>query len=620
MLARKLAAPVAAALCLLAPAAAQARWTSYDRPATNGVVTEKNVPVAMRDGTVLSATVTRPDRPGRYPILLTQTPYGKDSISMFLGSGASYLVQRGYVSILVDVRGTGTSGGTWDSFGTAEQLDGYDLTEWAARQPWSDGKVGLAGPSYMGLNQLLTAALRPPHLKVIFPVIPMADSYRDITFSGGDINVSFIPLWLGLVTAAGIFPPQQTLDGSPQGLASGLTTLASHASGALSFQASTVLRSGLGDEDIAYDGAFWKTRSTIEILDRIRVPAFVVGGHHDLFQRGEPLVYERLKRHVPARLLMGPWTHLQASQGQGLPANGVPSLTQIQLRWFDHWLKGLDTKVAAIPKVTQYVYGDARYETQADWPNPKLAPSRWYLRGGKALAPTAPKAAEAAQSFVQHPLSGICTVSTDQWTAGLASNFPCSADERPNSLSGGATYTSAPLPADLRLSGPVAARLWLTTTASDAAVTVRVQDVASGGTTVGLTNGWLNARFRAVDKRRSRYVRGKLVQPWHPFTKASLAPVKAGSPMALDVEVFPMSAVIKKGHRLQVTVDPADFPHQIPTLPGEQQRLGGQVKVLTDPAHPSSLLVPTLGPTCAVKPRKGAKACPALPLPRLLRG
>ena len=119
---------------------------------------------------------------------------------------------------------------------------------------------------------------------------------------------------------------------------------------------------GVAGGDLAYDGPFWKTRSPLEVVDRVDVPAFVVGGHHDLFQRGEPLVYERLKRNVPARLLMGPWTHVEGSSGAGLPRDGVPSLSEIELRWFDHWLYGLDTDIDRIPKVTQYVYGKERYK------------------------------------------------------------------------------------------------------------------------------------------------------------------------------------------------------------------------------------------------------------------
>ena len=115
------------------------------------------------------------------------------------------------------------------------------------------------------------------------------------------------------------------------------------------------------------------------------MPAFVVGGHHDLFQRGEPLVYERLKRRVPARLIMGPWTHLSGSSGDGLADNGLPSLDQIALRWFDRWLKGMDTKIGAIPKVTQWTYGREKYETQA-----RLARSAPAPDDGSTCAPTTP--------------------------------------------------------------------------------------------------------------------------------------------------------------------------------------------------------------------------------------
>src|SRR5207253_1125016 len=108
-------------------------------------------------------------------------------------------------------------------------------------QPWSTGKVGLIGPSYMALIQLLTAAQRPPHLRAIFPIVPMADGYRDITFNGGQVNVSFIPLWLGLTTGSSLVPPPYALSGNPADLERGLTTLLSHTAGAVNFQAATVL-------------------------------------------------------------------------------------------------------------------------------------------------------------------------------------------------------------------------------------------------------------------------------------------------------------------------------------------------------------------------------------------
>jgi putative CocE/NonD family hydrolase len=594
-------------LALVAPSAlaAPARgWTPYDRPAQYATVTDRDVPITMPDGTVLRADVNRPDAPGRFPVLITQTPYNKTGP---LGTGNQYLVERGYVHVVVDVRGTGSSGGEWDSFGPKEQADGPELVRWARTQPWSDGKIGLTGASYMGFTQLYTAAQRPEGLKAIFPVVPMADGYRDITLSGGQVNVSFIPLWLGLVTGGGIVPPAWGAT-DPAGAAQ---TLAGHVQGAAGFQAHTVTDATTGG-DTAYDGPFWKTRSPVEILDRIRVPAFVVGGLHDLFQRGEPLVYERLKRRVPARLLMGPWTHLTGSTGAGLPADGVSSLDQLQLRWFDRWLRGIDTDVAGIPQVTQYVWGAGHYETQADWPRPGLRPTRAYLRANGELSRERPAGDEPGDTFTQHPLSGICTQSTSQWSAGLTEQLPCTTDDRLNEL-GEKTYTTAPLEQGLRLDGPILAKLWVTTTAADAITAVRVTDVAPDGKSTELTGGWLAASFRAVDRSRSRIVRRTLIQPWHPFTRESVLPVPAGEPVKLEVEVFPTSALIAPGHRLRVAVGPGDFPHQLPPLPQLQASLGGQVTILHDREHPSSVVLPERG-SCP------AKGCAPLSVPRLLRG
>src|SRR5882672_3675576 len=125
-------------LALVLPQAALADgWTPYDRPATNGMVTDTDVPITMSDGIILSADVHRPDKPGRYPVIITQTPYNKTGP---LGAANEYLVDRGYVHIVVDVRGTGSSQGSWDSFGPAEQRDGAEVVEWARHQAFSDGE------------------------------------------------------------------------------------------------------------------------------------------------------------------------------------------------------------------------------------------------------------------------------------------------------------------------------------------------------------------------------------------------------------------------------------------------------------------------------------------------
>ena len=602
----------AALVCaLLVPAAAQAKWSSYDRPAQYATVTDKDVPITMSDGVKLYADVIRPDKPGRYPVLLQQTPYNKNLVDGSTAFGdTSYFAQRGYVVVIEDVRGTGSSQGQWQSFDDREQRDGFESVQWAAGQSWSDGKVGLFGPSYMGLNQLLTAAQHPNGLKAIFPTVPMADGYRDITYSGGSLNTGFIPLWLGLVTAGSLAPPEYAADGNPNDLVQAVTELAGHVTGVGGFQLNAVVNGATGGDE-AYDGPFWKTRSPIEVVDRIKVPTFVVGGLHDLFQRGEPLIYERLKRRVNTRLLVGPWTHVDASTGAGLPGNGVPeSLSQMELRWFDHYLKGMKTKLGQIPKVTQWAWGDNRFETQRDWPDPRLAPSRQYLRAGKTLSVHKPTTNEPSDQYVQNPVAGICTESTSQWTAGLGGQIPCTTDNSGDeATNGGVSYTTAPLKRNLRIDGPILANLWLSTTRPDAVATVRVLDVGPDGKATDLTDGWLTASFRKNDPSRSRYVRGRLLQPWHPFTKDSVLPVTSGEPMRLPIEVFPTNAVIAKGHSLRLDVEGGDFPHQLPPLPIALNELGGTVQVLHDPQHPSYIELPTLG-----------KKAHRLAVPNLTRG
>ena len=591
-----------------ARAASTPAWTPYDRPAQYAVAVDQHVSIQMSDGILLNAVVRRPDAPGRYPVIVTITPYNGTNGAISVNN--DYLVQRGYVQVVVDVRGTGESQGTWDDLGAREQRDGYEAVEWAAAQPWSNGIVGMWGASYMAISQLFTAAQQPPHLKAIFPIVPMSDSYRDMVFPGGQNNTGFIPLWLGLVSGGALVPPDYALDGNTADLARALGELGQHALNMPGFAANSELQAMAGNT--AYDGPFWKTTSPLEVVDQIRVPTFVVGGEHDIFQRGEPLIYERLKKRVPTRLLIGPWTHTQGSSGAGLPADGVPSLDSIALRWFDQYLKGMQTNIGAIPPVTQYVLGPSRWETGTDWPNPSLSPTRLYLASGNALDTAPPTLPSTPDTFLQNPVSGVCTQSTSQWSAGLLGAVPCTTDNRLDEATSGVSYTTPPLTQDLQFNGPLFADVWVSTTASDAVVTVRVTDVAPDGTSTELTDGWLAGSFRALDSSRSRFVNGQLMQPWHPFTQASVLPVTPGQPIELPIEIFPTDAIIPAGHQLRLYVGPNDFPHAVPPLSQLTGSLGGVVQVLHDPQHASYLALPNVGACPA--------ACKPLPVPNLIRG
>ena len=577
---------VAAMLLLTAPASA---WEP--RAATFGVVKESDVPIVMSDGVTLFADVVRPatggkPAPGRFPVVVTQTPYNKQSPRLNFQN--DYLVQRGYVQVIADVRGTGSSEGMWDSFGPREQRDGYEIVAWAAsrEREWSDGRVGLYGASYGGINQILTAAQRPPGLKAIFPVIPMGDAYRDISGSGGQINTAFIPMWLGLVTTLGLLPPTYT----PTDPMQAAETLVAHSNGALAFQGATVVSSATGG-DTAFDGPFYRARSPIEVVDRVDVPAFVIGGWWDLFQRGEPMLYERLAKRVPARLLMGPWYHLTAGGGAGLPRDGVPAPQDLVLRWFDRWVRGeadptLDTDIAP---VTYNELGNDRYLRARSWPFPDVGHKRFALQAGGRLVrggePTG-----APDTLPWTPEAGVCSRSTVQWTAGAGEGSPCETDNRLND--GHALAYSLPLDEHLRIGGPIALRLFVSTEAKDGQVTARLEDVAPDGKATQITAGWQVLSLRALDERKTVRRHGTIVQPYHPFTEESALAVPPGKPIEVWVEIFPTAVKFAKGHALRLVLQSADVPHLTAPLPQAINTLGGDMRVFHDAERPSELILP----------------------------
>jgi hypothetical protein len=583
-------------------------WRGYDRPATYGVLSEKGIPITMPDGTVLSANVYRPDHSGRYPVLLFQDPYGANGPTKNDGGASDpFLVQRGYVQVVVDVRGTGQSQGSWDAFSPQEQRDGYDLVQWAAKQPWSDGRVGGAGCSYLAIDQLFTAAERPPHLKAIFPCAAMGDAYRDMVMTGGSVDTAFIPAWVAQIALGMIQPPLA----DSESVVTLLTKLAAAVT-----PATQLTVDPLSGSQLAYDGPFWRSRSPLEVADRIRVPTFLIGGLYDIFQRGEPLLYEMIKHHAFARLLIGPWMHL--TYFSGLPADGVPDEHHLELLFYDHFLKGLRTPITSTPAVTQYQWGSGHYLADQDWPNVRLRPQRLYLRGGGQLAPTAPTKAEPSQSFQQDPATGICTLSSSQWTAGAAGYLPCENNPQPDQTLGEAVYQTPPLDTPMRLDGPILADVWLTTTAHEAPITVRISDVDPNGSFNELTDGWLSAGFRALDPTRSRYMHGQLTQPWHAFT--SELPVAPGKRYMLAVEVFPTNAVIRPGHQLRVTIASGDFPHQVAPIPALANSLTGTTTILTDPSYASYIALPAIGHSCALGHMRHTHKCRTWPTPRLIAG
>jgi putative CocE/NonD family hydrolase len=608
-----------------------------------GVGETANVPVTMADGTVLRADVYFPtDRatsapaPGPFPVLLVQTPYGKSlsggrqaaERTGGLSTGfSSYLVPRGYIDVVADVRGTGASGGSWGLFDPVQQQDGATLVRWAAGLPQSNGKVGTYGPSYLGIDQLLTAnALGPGSpLKAMFPIVAGDDLYRDTAFMGGIPAIEFnLPY---LLLTGGLHSVDAPLE-NPQDLAGSLRSVAEHEQGLLSLQARLILGTLSGD-DVAYDEAYWRTRRPQDWLAHIAalgIPTYLVGGWFDLFQRGEPLNYSGLQNAAAGRpvgapmlagqpvsgryqLLMGPWYHLDAGSGV--------DVQRLELQWFDRWLKGIDTGIdATTTPLHLYQLGSRRWVDTARYPLDGLAPTTLYLGPGPgggapsandgSLGATAPAGPGGADTAIWTGLSNPCGRQTDQWAAGgptaaLGSLHlppdPCAADDRAiQSGPGSLTYTTAPLAEDTVIGGPADVTVYATSTRPEVELEATLEDVAPSGVSTPLTSGALLGSFRALDTSRSWFAPdGRPLLPYHPYTRASARPVPSGAVTRFDIEVFPTFARLGAGHRLRLTLTTSDTPHLGPT-PAQLAALAGGVYAVQRTAMFASFLEVPMAP------------------------
>ncbi len=571
-------------------------WVDYETPETYaGTVKRDNIAVTMDDGTAISLQVVRPAgadgvaESAPLPTIVTFTPYNKNATAYVSLGGAinPYFVKRGYNHVQVDVRGTGRSGGGWDPFSAREQQDYPQVIDWVIQQPWSNGVVGMWGISATATTALLAAKGGHPAIKAVFPIVPHGDIYRDVVLVGGQGSIAFLPAWMGVVTALATVNP--TFYDQPAQYAA---AVADHLLGLNGFLVSRTLGVLIAEPDTAYDNGYWADKAPLEVARGVKVPTFIVGGLFDIFQRSEPLNYEALKGHTTAKLLIGPWHHLEAATGAGLPMDGVPTLDHIAMMWFDRYLKNIPNGAERLPNVTQWVWGHERFDTSSDWPHPQARAQRLYLQSG-TLAVDKPAARAAPATVIQQPFNGICSESAMQIAIGIVAYAPLPcwySDNLAQTLE--ATFDTAPLEQDLYINGPIQADIWMSTTALDAGLVVRVSDLEPNGNARSLSSGLQTASLRAVDESRSRYLDGEMIQPWHPFTVDSVEPVGIGNLVKVPVEVFPTSALIRKGHRLRISVGASNFPFAMMPIPGLLQSLAGVMRIHGDAEYPSSVVIP----------------------------
>ena len=643
---RHRAAAVAAVLAALAAAAPAAQAWSPE-PATYGVGSQTNLPVTMSDGTVLRANVYYPTdaatgrpAPGPFPVILSQTPYGKDQSSAGgssqlseLSGESTYLVQRGYIDVVADVRGTGGSTGEWGLFDPVQGTDGATLVNWAAQLPHADGDVGLLGASYLGINQFETAAdAGSTHVKAMFPIIAGNDLYRDTAFAGGFPDIEFSSFYLALTGSLNLLLPATEANNNFA------TALTDHVHDLADFDAQLLTSAETGG-DAAYDQSYWGARNPVQYIPKIvadGIPAFLIGGWYDLFQRGELLNYSGFQNAFDGRpvlapmsptqpvtsryqLIQGPWYHVTA--GMGLNYHGL-DLNGLELAWFDHWLKGVDTGITETTTplhLEDLATGD--YVDVSRYPLDQTTPTTYYLRPGGGLAPSAPASTGGSDPLVFTGSQIPCTSSTEQWFMGLGplalSYFglkdPCTQSVNLSQAGPGTqSYTTAPFTTPTTLGGPIGATLYATSTTTDTEWVVQLSDVAPNGNATALTSGLLEGNQRALDPSMTWYAPdGHALLPYHPYTKVTQTPVVPGKVTRYDIEVFPTFDTLAPGHSLRVTIATSDFPHVLPAANQLPNLLGGVYALEHSSAYPSSVELPLSG----AAPTAGGALPPAATTP-----
>ena len=538
------AALVLAAVLAGPQPAGAAQWQP-EAPAY-GVSQPVTIPVTMDDGVVLSTQVSYPtipgtgaQAPGKFPVLLTQNPYGTAQSPVAAGD---YYVQRGYIYIAASIRGTGASGGQVSWFGQRQGEDGAELVSWAARTlAGSDGKVGLDGCSYLGVDQWFTAAAvgRNSALKVITPFCTDSDFYDDLTADGG-IPTPFVA-GIGHAEPRG---PQDNPATDPQSV-----TIAQEADGG----------------PRSYDNAYWQALDTENLIPRIvanGIPALTEAGWRDLFPGGNlgdyvaaqnAYFHRRLSAPVTAdepvtgryQAIVGPWTHGENVTG--------PVLDALKLEWFDTWLKGEPTGMAGTSAPLHIFENNAsQWVDTAAWP-PSPVTQTYYL-GDTSLTASQPAGQlgnPGSDSLAWAPASAATTL----------------------------TYTTTPLTRGAVLDGPSDVTVYATSTAPETEITATLNIVAPDGTVTKQADGALLGSQRELDPLTSWYGTGHaLLQPHHPFTEASQRPVVPGQVTRFDIALLANFTEIPAGYRIQLVLNsqpPANFHSVLAPTPQELANLAG---------------------------------------------
>lgn len=541
---------------------------------SNQIQVALDVPATMRDGTVLRANIYQPQGGTDLPVLLTRLPYGKD-----YPMGTGFLdpvraAQEGYIVVIQDVRGRYHSEGEWEPF-VAEFNDGYDTVEWCATLPGSNGKVAMFGASYFGMTQWQAAVEKPPHLVSLFPAISWGNHLNGTSRRGGAYEWGLSAYWilsvLSLDTVSRIWRNQ------PEQLRAALWETVHHIDSLVSKGYGTLPLADLpGLNDMApyfkknlaqpLDSPYWKQLNITGRFDRIRVPAYLLGGWYDIFL-GETLNnFQSLKANSvlgSPRLIIGPWAHgfpgnVVGDQDFGLATSGLfinyrEDLTALQLRWFDATVKQLPNGLTGEPPVQLFVMGENQWRYFTDWPPPEAKSFDLFLdsaghantsRGDGSLSVGKPVQG-VPDRYLYDPMNPVPTTGGSLLMPGL---FPPGPKDQSaiEARSDVMSYRTAPLSQDITVIGPVTVTLYVSSSAPDTDFVARLVDVYPDGRVYNLTDGVVRASFRNADWSKPETVQQQFLNP--------------GQVYEVAIDLWATANTFLPGHRIGLDITSSNFP------------------------------------------------------------
>jgi uncharacterized protein len=565
------------------------------------VKVERGVSVKMRDGVILRGDIFRPDAEGKFPALLQRTPYRRDIWGYDVGF-AQRAAARGYVVFLQDVRGRYTSDGEWYPF-LHESEDGYDTIEWMAAQPYSDGRVGMFGASYVGATQMLAAIAHPPHLAGICPIVTASDYHNGWTYQGGAFEQWFDQSWTtGLA--------QDTLEDQIERIprtAEDVHVLPLTAYPIFNGNPADVIHvsnSAIAPYFLdwlahpAYDD-YWRRWSIEEHYADVRVPALHTGAWYDIFLGGSLRNYIGLRAHAATeearngqQLLVVIGGH--AGDGRKIgevdfgPEAEKFNESDIALHWYDFLFKGVQNEFATGKRVKIFVMGIDQWREEDDWPLARAKLTKYFLhsqgransaRGNGSLSTLAP-GSEPSDEFVYTPDRPVPTVGgplccdSDHLAPGPRDQR--SVEQRDDVL----VYSSPPLDHDLEVTGPVRLEFFGASSAVDTDFTAKLVDVFPDGTAIDLTEGILRARYRD--------------------SQTTPAPLVREQSYPLAIDLWATSNVFRAGHRLRLEFSSSNFPRFDRNLntgdpaANSAKWLSATNTIFHDKTHPSALILPVI--------------------------